>query len=178
MRLRAVNGLTTRPTTDKVKESLFNIIGPYFDGGNVLDLFAGSGGLGIEALSRGADRACFIEKDGQVSQMLKQNLDFCKLASQAKIIKIDAARCGQTLVKLGMKFDYVFIDPPYKMAPKIPDLINELVAHALLEEDGLIICEHGDDTELPEEIGGQIKQFRQAKYGITRISLYQKESYL
>ena len=68
MPLKAVNGNTTRPTTDKVKESLFNILGPFFNGGVVLDLFAGSGGLGIEALSRGMDQAIFIEKDGKASK--------------------------------------------------------------------------------------------------------------
>lgn len=74
MPLKAIDGTTTRPTTDKVKESIFNIIGPYFNGGIALDLFAGSGGLGIEALSRGVDQAIFVEKDGRAFQVLQENI--------------------------------------------------------------------------------------------------------
>ncbi len=172
MPLRAVSGLTTRPTTDKVKESLFNIIGPYFDGGIVLDLFAGSGGLGIEALSRGADKVYFVEKDRQVVRMLQQNLDFCQLTAQAKIMKLDALRCAQALVATGCKFNYLLIDPPYKIAAKIPDIVSHLAEAGLLAGDCLIICEHGEETTLPAEIGERFKQFRQTKYGITRLSFY------
>lgn len=85
MPLKAINGNTTRPTTDKVKESIFNMIGPFFDGGTAPDLFAGSGGLGIESLSRGADRAIFVEKDGRAFQTLQENI---KNAATSRNLKL------------------------------------------------------------------------------------------
>lgn len=88
LRLKPVPGKQTRPTTDKVKESIFNMIGPYFDGGQVLDLFAGSGALGIEALSRGMDRCIFIEAQHPAIQTIRQNLSHTKLSERASVLKM------------------------------------------------------------------------------------------
>ena len=113
-RLKAVPGMKTRPTTDKVKESMFNIIGPYFDGGNVLDLFAGSGGLSIEAVSRGADQAYLIDRQYQAIKTIKENVAVTKAEDQFQIFKTDARKALTKLAEKQIKFDLVFLDPPYK----------------------------------------------------------------
>ena len=89
MRIKAVPGDQTRPTTDKVKESLFNVIGPYFDGGKALDLFAGSGGLGIEALSRGCDEAVFVDQHFKAIQTIKENLETTRFTERSRVLKKD-----------------------------------------------------------------------------------------
>ncbi|MGG2014360.1 16S rRNA (guanine(966)-N(2))-methyltransferase RsmD [Bacillus sp. S10(2024)] len=171
--LKAVPGNTTRPTTDKVKESIFNIIGPYFDGGLALDLFGGSGGLGIEALSRGIDKAIFVDRDGKAIKVIYQNLESCKLEAQAEVYRNDAERAVKALMKREISFDLVLLDPPYK-DQKIISLISIMDQHNLLKEDGIIMAEHGVDIDLPETIGRLVK-VRAENYGITAISIYKYE---
>ncbi len=112
--LKAVPGNTTRPTTDKVKESIFNMIGPYFDGGVALDLFGGSGGLGIEAISRGIDKAIFVDRDNKAIKVIHQNLESCRIQEQAEVYRNDAERAIKALIKREISFDLILIDPPYK----------------------------------------------------------------
>ncbi|SFI60290.1 MULTISPECIES: 16S rRNA (guanine(966)-N(2))-methyltransferase RsmD [unclassified Bacillus (in: firmicutes)] len=171
--LKAVPGNTTRPTTDKVKEAIFNIIGPYFDGGLALDLFGGSGGLGIEALSRGIDKAIFVDRDGKAIKVIHQNLESCKLEAQAEVYRNDAERAVKALMKRKLLFDLVLLDPPYK-DQKIVSLISIMDQHGLLKEDGIVMAEHGVDVELPETIGRLVK-VRAENYGIIAISIYKYE---
>lgn len=103
--LKAVPGNTTRPTTDKVKESIFNMIGPYFDGGTALDLFGGSGGLGIEAISRGIEKAIFVDRDSKAIKVIHQNLESCRIHEQAEVYRNDAERAVKALIKREMSFD-------------------------------------------------------------------------
>src|SRR5690606_38226907 len=112
-RLKAVPGENTRPTTDKIKESLFNMIGPYFDGGNCLDLFAGSGGLAIEAVSRGMDKAVLIDKAPAAIKVIQENIAVTKEEEKFKVIRGDAARVINNLKSEQQVFDLVFLDPPY-----------------------------------------------------------------
>src|SRR5690606_36343537 len=105
--LKAVPGKRTRPTTDKGKEALFSIIGPYFDGGIVLDLFAGTGGLGIEALSRGAEKAIFIDMDPASIAVIRANLQAAKLDERAEIYRNEANQAIKQFVKRGLAFDYI-----------------------------------------------------------------------
>ncbi|MBJ3791977.1 16S rRNA (guanine(966)-N(2))-methyltransferase RsmD, partial [Bacillus sp. OA1] len=102
--LKAVPGNTTRPTTDKVKESIFNMIGPYFDGGIALDLFGGSGGLGIEALSRGIDKVIFVDRDSKAIKVIHQNLESCRVQEQAEVYRNDAERAVKALIKREIAF--------------------------------------------------------------------------
>ncbi|MCP1124845.1 16S rRNA (guanine(966)-N(2))-methyltransferase RsmD [Bacillus sp. AFS018417] len=171
--LKAVPGNTTRPTTDKVKEAIFNIIGPYFDGGLALDLFGGSGGLGIEALSRGIDKAIFVDRDGKAIKVIHQNLESCRLEAQAEVYRNDAERAVKALMKREISFDLVLLDPPYK-DQKIVSLISIMDQHGLLKENGIVMSEHGVDVELPETIGRLVK-VRAENYGITAISIYKYE---
>ncbi|WP_369902915.1 16S rRNA (guanine(966)-N(2))-methyltransferase RsmD [Bacillus manliponensis] len=171
--LKAVPGNTTRPTTDKVKEAIFNIIGPYFEGGLALDLFGGSGGLGIEALSRGIDKAIFVDRDGKAVKTIRQNLETCRLAEQAEVYRNDAERAIKALIKREVSFDLVLLDPPYK-DQKIVSLILAIEQHGLLHEGSTIMAEHGVEITLPEMIGGLVK-VREEDYGITAISIYKYE---
>lgn len=169
--LKSLDGQTTRPTTDKVKESMFNIIGPYFDGGQALDLFAGSGGLGIECLSRGIDQVVFVEKDARAIEIVKQNLAFCKMGDKAVLVKRYAIQAIRELSG-HYQFDYVFMDPPYKMAEKIPELIEEMVQAKIVNTDCIFVCESGSETNFPDELI-YAERFREGKYGTIRVSFYQ-----
>ncbi|MGL6030883.1 MAG: 16S rRNA (guanine(966)-N(2))-methyltransferase RsmD [Kurthia gibsonii] len=170
MPLKAVNGVTTRPTTDKVKESLFNILGPFFHGGTVLDLFAGSGGLGIEALSRGMEKGVFIEKDSRAFQNLKENIQKCRYEDRAEIYRNDATRALKQLIKREFQADLIFLDPPYKKHVYY-DLVKELITHNIIHPDGVIVCEHDFELQLPEQVENFTK-YREEKYGSTIISFY------
>ena len=172
--LKAVPGSTTRPTTDKVKESLFNIIGPYFQGGKVLDLFAGSGGLGIEALSRGMDSAVFVDKEFKAVSTVRANLEACNLTDRAEVYKNDADRALKAIVKRELSFDLILLDPPYKKQ-KLESVLTTIVENQLLNQDGVIVCEHGHDVELPDKVSSLIR-WKHEKYGTIQISIYIKES--
>jgi len=173
MPLKAVNGMTTRPTTDKVKESLFNILGPYFDGGIVLDLFAGSGGLGIEALSRGMDKAIFIEKDGRAFQNLKENIAKCRYEDCTEMYRNDATRALKILIKKEVQADLVFLDPPYKKH-QYYKMVEDIVSNGVISDGGTIVCEHDTETNLPD-VFLNFHKVREEKYGGTIISFYRLE---
>lgn len=148
--IKAVPGETTRPTTDKIKEALFQMIGPFFKEGVVLDLFAGSGSLGIEALSRGMDQAIFVDKDGKAVQTIKNNLKAVKLIDQAEVYRTDAKRALNALSKRELQFDLILLDPPYKKI-NYSKIINELRERRLIQKNGIIYCEHSPEDEVPEE---------------------------
>ncbi|ETT85748.1 16S rRNA (guanine(966)-N(2))-methyltransferase RsmD [Viridibacillus sp. FSL R5-0477] len=170
MPLKAVSGTTTRPTTDKVKESLFNILGPFFDGGTVLDLFAGSGGLGIEAISRGMDKGIFIEKDGRAFQNLKENIQKCRYEEHTELFRNDAVRAMKALIKKGVQVDLIFLDPPYKKRAYY-DLVEEIVSNNVISRSGTIVCEHDHDTDLPDNFL-HFEKIREESYGSIIISFY------
>jgi 16S rRNA (guanine966-N2)-methyltransferase len=169
--LKAVPGTSTRPTTDKVKESLFNMIGPYFTGGTGLDLFAGSGGLGIEALSRGLEKVIFVDRDGKAIHIVNENLKSCGLENKAEVYRNDAVRALKAIQKRDITFNFIFLDPPYKKQ-QLVKLLEIIANEKLIHEDGLVVCEHASDIQLPESIGG-LKQVRNEKYGIIGITLYE-----
>lgn len=168
--LKAVPGNTTRPTTDKVKEALFNMIGPYFSGGIGLDLFAGSGGLGIEALSRGLEKVIFIDRDAKAIQVIHENIKACKLEASAEVYRNDADRALKALIKREIVFDYIFLDPPYKKQQLI-NIIEKIDENKLLNNGGFIVCEHSHDVELPETTG-VFSQIKHEKYGMIAITIY------
>lgn len=115
MPLKSVEGLGTRPTTDRAKETLFNILQPYLEGTSFLDLFSGSGAIAIEALSRGARQAVLVENNKQAIACIEENLTFTKLNEKAQIIKSDVLHALYSLSTKGDFFDIIFMDPPYNM---------------------------------------------------------------
>lgn len=172
--LTAVPGKGTRPTTDKVRESIFNIIGPYFDGGTVLDLYAGTGGLGIEALSRGIAKAVFIDIDPKAITVIKENISSFKLDNQVEVFRTDSHRALKALTKRELQFDLVFLDPPYAKQ-KIAEEIQLLQDFNLLAPGAQIVTEHDASVVLPESIGTFAK-VRFVTYGDTTVSIFERIS--
>ncbi|MHA8138584.1 16S rRNA (guanine(966)-N(2))-methyltransferase RsmD [Lactobacillaceae bacterium Scapto_B20] len=172
--LKAVPGRLTRPTTDKVKESLFNMIGPYFKGGNFLDLFAGSGGVAIEAVSRGFEHAVLIDKQYAAIKTINENIKMTKESDRFKVYKSNAAIALQRLADNHDQFEMVFLDPPYKEEQMLKDLAT-LRDNDLLVADALVICETDNHTQLGDDVDGY-RLVRQKEYGLTVISIYQYET--
>ena len=168
-RLETLPGANTRPTGEKVKESLFSAIQFDIEGRRVLDLFAGSGQLGIEALSRGASGCVFVDKNTDAVQIIRRNLQHTNLAEKAQVLGSDALAY---LTRPGDRFDLVFLDPPYASELLLPVL--EKVA-PLINDGGIILCETDDTVTLPE----QVDRFALAKtyrFGHTYVWLYRYQA--
>lgn len=172
-RLYSPKGTDVRPTSDRVKESLFNIIGDATRDALVLDLFAGSGALGIESLSRGARRAYFVDQNREAVSSVSKNLELTKLADRANIIKADALRALEHFSRDALKFDLIFLDPPYRISVSFLDAILDKLASDLLSDDGLLILEHSAKTNPSEPEGLRIGMTR--AYGDTAVTLYHKK---
>jgi len=165
-KLAAPRGLDTRPTSDRVRENIFNLVGPV-DGARVLDLFAGSGALGIEALSRGAASAVFVEHDTDAVRTIEQNLDRLRLTG-ARVVRGDVLWTIAQEATAGAKYDLVLVDPPYGMFTQIqPRLARHLPP--LLAADGLVVVETDARTE--PELPLPVRASR--KYGQTRVTLFE-----
>lgn len=171
MRLNSVPGTTTRPTGDMVKEALFNMLGDRMPDGTVLDLFAGSGALGIEALSRGAARAVFVEKDRRAAKVLRENVRRVGFESKSRIVIGDVFILLERSHRLGGPFDLIFADPPYRKQ-LATETVGAVGTAKLLAEGGLLIVEHDPQEELPSR-GENIKQIRSRRYGNTTLTFYE-----
>ncbi|MDK8091130.1 16S rRNA (guanine(966)-N(2))-methyltransferase RsmD [Streptococcus intermedius] len=167
--LKTLAGKTTRPTTDKVKGAIFNMIGPYFDGGRVLDLYAGSGSLAIEAISRGMASAILVEKDRRAQAIINQNLKMTREEERFELLKMEA---NQSLERITGHFDLVLLDPPYAKEQIVTD-IEKMAERELLSNDVLIVCETDKSVDLPEEIAG-LGIWKQKIYGISKVTVYVK----
>lgn len=174
MRLTAPSGTKTRPTSDRVKEALFSLLesAGYLDGARVLDLFAGTGSLGIEALSRGADHVVFIEKDRHALEALQLNLAHTRSNDRAEVIPLDCLQAIGRLSRQKVLFDLVLLDPPYQAG--LHQKVIELVGSALLAADGLVVAETATQAPLPERIGPCSRSDRRI-YGDTALELYTME---
>lgn len=168
--LKAVPGMNTRPTTDKVKEAIFSMIGPFFDGGTALDLFAGTGGLGIEAWSRGIERTIFIDREKTSIDIIRLNTEAAGMGRHAEIYRNDAERALKLLEKRGIAFSLVFLDPPYRMID-MDQLIASMAERSMLESGAIIVVEHDAGHEYPEHIE-HFTQLKKTKYGDTAVSIY------
>nr|WP_232970445.1 16S rRNA (guanine(966)-N(2))-methyltransferase RsmD [Salisediminibacterium selenitireducens] len=169
-RLKGLSGDQTRPTSDKVKESVFNIAGPYFDGGSVLDLYAGSGGMAIEALSRGLTDAVLIDKHYAAIQVIRENLSRTNMNSFVEVFKNDANKALQVLIKNNRSFDMIILDPPYARQ-ELEKQLDVIADAQLLKAGGVIICEHDKRVSLKDGIGG-LYVSKRATYGDTVITMY------
>ena len=169
-RLLELTGGETRPTADRVKEGIFNIIQFDIEGRRVLDLFAGTGQLGIEALSRGAASAVFVEKRRDGARLVTENLKLTGLADRARVVNAEAL----TYLKgTGERFDIIFIDPPY--ADRLwESAISAIYRFDILANHGIIICESPADQVMPS-MEPPYFQHRVYRYGKTRITTYHRE---
>lgn len=170
IRLNPVKSDKTRPTTDKVKESLFSMTGPYYHGGRFLDLFAGSGAVGIEAVSRGMDNAVLVDRQYQAIKTIKENITKIHAEEQFEVIKGNAEMVLKQLADDEVKFDMVFLDPPYKLQ-KIVETLANLNDLNLLNDSAVVICETDNHTDLPLDING-FHAIKQKNYGLTNLTIY------
>ena len=165
--IKTLEGKTTRPTSDKVRGAMFNMIGPYFDGGRVLDLYAGSGGLSIEAVSRGMEQAVLVEKDRRAQGIIASNIQMTKESHKFQLLKMEA---HQALNQLQGTFDLIFLDPPYAKEQIVAD-IEALAERGLLGEEVMVVCETDKAVDLPEEIAC-LGIWKEKIYGISKVTVY------
>lgn len=171
-KLETIEGLDTRPTTDRIKETLFNIIAFDLPECSFLDLFAGSGAIGIEALSRGARKAVFVEQSELCGKVISRNLEHTRLTERARLIQIDVLTALDKLATEGETFDIIFMDPPYAAGLSGPAL-EKIVAEGLLRREGYVIVERSAKIPL-EQIRGLYVE-KEKKYKTTVISFLRLE---
>jgi 16S rRNA (guanine966-N2)-methyltransferase len=170
-KLQKLEGINIRPTSDRVKESLFNILGTRVFDSEFLDLFAGSGGIGIEAYSRGAAKIVFIDESIKSIQVLKGNLEQLKVSQRIEVYNTDYIHALHKLSQEGRGFDIIFVDPPYLKGFAQNALVH-ISQEGILKEEGLLVIEHDLEDSMPET-AGKLRLGRQKKYGNTMLSFYQ-----
>ncbi|WP_317856225.1 16S rRNA (guanine(966)-N(2))-methyltransferase RsmD [Chakrabartyella piscis] len=166
-KLQTIEGLNTRPTTDRIKETLFNIMAFDMPRKQFLDLFSGSGAIGIEALSRGAEQAVFVEQSAECVNIIKSNLEHTLLAENGRVLQMSVLDGLDKLASEGATFDIIFMDPPYA-AGLSEATLEAIVAKGLLEKDGYIVLERSAEIPLPEVDG--LSVLREKKYKTTVLS--------
>jgi len=175
-KLNSIESSATRPTLDRVKESLFNIIQNEIQDANILDLFSGSGAIGIEFLSRGAKKAYMCDKSSEAMRMIRKNLEKTKLLENANLINKDYKKCLDELTKQQVKFDIVFLDPPYEENLAI-DASKKIIQLGLLNKQGMIIVETDQESREKNNLQNlEVEIYDCRKYGrISLIFLKRKE---
>ncbi|TSO26193.1 16S rRNA (guanine(966)-N(2))-methyltransferase RsmD [Lactobacillus sp. LL6] len=162
----------TRPTSDKVKESLFNSLGQFFNGGQVLDLYGGSGALGIEAVSRGYDHATIVDVNYAACEIIRKNVDLTKEKNRFSVYKMPSNKALNFFEEQGLKFDLVFLDPPYAKQRIIQDM-KKMDKLDLLNDEALIVAETDDQTTLDEVPNFEL--IKEHHLGKTIVRIYRKE---
>ena len=169
-RLKELEGMETRPTTDRVKEGLFNVLQFDIEGRRVLDLFAGTGQLGIECLSRGAASAVFVDKRPDAVKLIRENLKLCDLTDRALVVAGDSM---EFLKSVREKFDLVLLDPPYQ-AELLEAAIAHIARHDLLTPHGMMAAEHPEDKTLPA-LSAPYRMGRTYRYGKIAVTIYHRD---
>ena len=170
VQLKTPEGMLTRPTADRVKEALFSIINFDLPGAAVLDLFGGTGQLGIEALSRGADSAVFVDQREDACKIIRENLRRTKLESQGRVVRSDYL---DYLRRSKEKFDIILLDPPYAEV-FLENALKCITEIDILKTDGIIVAERPVEKELPFEFEGFTRS-KDYKYGKTLLTIYRKD---
>ena len=158
-----------RPTTDRVKESMFNIIQDRVYDSQVLDLFAGSGALGIEALSRGASQAVFCDNSLDSIKIIRSNIEKARVVDRSQLVSGDFKKCLRDMKTRKQKFDLIFVDPPYYKG-LFEEVLETIRTREILKKDGIVIVEHDANTPI-EPLEG-LEVFKEKKYGITMLTFY------
>ena len=175
LKLITPKGMDVRPTTDRIKETLFNILTPYIAGCRFLDLFCGSGAIGIEALSRGAVSCTFVDMSGISCDCTKKNLEHTKLVDNASIIHMDVLSAVNKLSGSGQVFDIIFMDPPYER--KFEKSVVELPScYDILDNDGMIIIEASSDTGFEYIADSRFEIVREKSYGSNKHIFLKKRN--
>ena len=169
MNLYAPKDWEIRPTTDRIKEDMFNIISPYVAESVFLDLFAGTGSIAIEAVSRGAKRAVLVENGRESLSLIKKNLEKTKKAGEFQVVRSDVVRF---LLTTRDKYDIIFLDPPYAY-PGAEQLLRLIDERELICEDGMLVIEQGKEARLPEEVG-RLSLVKTKTYSLTKMHFYKR----
>jgi len=173
-RLKTLEGLSVRPTSDRLRETLFNILAPRIEGARFADLCAGSGAIGIEALSRGARHVTFIESSLKAARIISENLRNCGIREGYRVINRDALRALKNLASEQAQFDIIYFDPPYNSEIHTPVMwIIEM--HDLLAEDGVVIVEHRRQTPLLPNYD-RLRPYRQVAQGDSLLTFFGVEA--
>lgn len=168
IRLNAPRGLETRPTTDRVKESVFNILGDIVVDAQVLDIFAGTGNLGLEALSRGATAAVFIDSSIESIKIIKENAKRTKLIEQTEVYRNDVIRALERFVETSRSFDLIFCDPPYNKG-LVEIVLEKIENNSILNPQGILVIEHSKHEKITDQ-WSNLQLRRVEQYGETLIS--------
>ena len=168
-KLLEFDGMDVRPTTDRVKESIFNLLQGHIAEAVCLDMFSGSGALAFEAISRGAEKAVMLDKDKRSINIIRKNANLLDFEDRCEIIQTD---CLEYAKVSGEKFDIIFLDPPYNKG-FIEPALEAIVKNGLLAQDGIAVLE-SDDTDFASEFKG-LELIKQRKYGRTYITIYRKQ---
>ncbi len=169
-RLKTLEGLHVRPTSDRLRETLFNILAPRIEGARLVDLCAGSGAIGIEALSRGAAEVTFIENNRRAAQLISENLQHCGIAAGVRLINRDALSALKYLAEQQLHYDIVYLDPPYDSQLYSP-ILWLLAKHSLLADAGVVIVEHRRQFPL-DTCYGELCAYRVLTQGETQLTFF------
>ena len=169
-RLKVPAGDRVRPTSDKVKQALFNILGERVRGARLLDLFAGAGGIGLEALSRDAGQVVFVDSSRESLSAIRQNVEALGCADRAVVMP---SKAESFLKKPSGTFDIIVLDPPYRM--ELAPLLAQIAGAGVLGEQGIVIAEHFKKQPSPER-AGELELYREAVYGDTVLAFYRKQT--
>jgi 16S rRNA (guanine(966)-N(2))-methyltransferase RsmD len=170
MNLKTVPGLDTRPTIDRVKQALFNTLQFDIEGRNVLDLFAGTGQLGLESLSRGASHAVFVDNSPAALSVIKENVKKTGFSDRAEVVASDYKAFLQNAAK--RSFHLVFLDPPYREG-FLNRVMSFIQTFDIVKENGIIVCESAASEKLEARLG-DFELFKSARYGITELTYYKR----
>ena len=171
-KLKAPEGMDTRPTADRVKEALFSILGGRIYGARVLDLYGGSGARALEALSRGADSAVICDLSAKACAVIQENIDTLNCGDRAKLLRMKDTAALSALQKKNDAFDLIFLDPPYRMST-VP-VCQAIVEYGLLNPEGMIVVEH--DRNTPPDILPPLAMTDHREYGAAGLSFYQLQN--
>lgn len=175
-KLHAPKGSKTRPTSARLKKSLFDVLAPSLQDARVLDLFAGGGALGLESLSRGAARSVFVERGRKAGDVIRRNIEELGVAERGELLPMEVRAALTKLEQEGERFDLVFADPPYK-ADEDEDVLSRLLsalgAGELVASNGVVVVEHHHKRELLENYG-ELTRLRLLKFGESCFTLYQR----
>jgi 16S rRNA (guanine966-N2)-methyltransferase len=175
--LKSLKGLALRPTSDRLRETLFNVLAPNIAGSRFIDLFAGTGAIGIEALSRGAAEVVFIENRTPAATLIRRNLESLGVSSGVTVLAVDALR-GLAMLAARKNsgapaFDHIFLDPPYAAAEDYSRVLEFIGSADIMAPGGIVVAEHRRNFDLPEEPSA-IKRFRVLKQGDAALSFYRR----
>lgn len=172
-KLKSPENQDIRPTSDRVKEAIFSMIAFYIPGKIVLDLFAGTGNLGLEALSRGAKFSVFVDNNREALKLVNQNIKLLGYKDKTSVVFSDALKALDLFRKRNEKFDIVFIDPPYRQS-LYGEIIQSIAENDIIDRSGILIIEHPADIKLKDEYEG-LKKIKEKKYGNTSITILKRE---